>query len=242
MFSSLTIDGRSKFSPSEQIYYYVIDEILGLNIDANTIFPLCTELAMPLKVSVTVVEQAYARLVKEKYCEYHGTRLGLMEAELRRSIQIRSIGDLLAIATRMNMTPVTIYDTPIVKRLPQDVLQLSKQTMPKRSLVTTSLNLGDDIPLSFVYEVINQKKLPENTDLLSGEVSMYSQLSARSDAIVQPTLMSATRLSETVAMLLHVPNQIPAICMHSSIDIAAQKDVAQLYVFVTPRVFLTLKS
>jgi DNA-binding transcriptional regulator YhcF (GntR family) len=242
MFSTLTIDGRSRHTPSDQIYHYVIDEILSLNIHAQTIFPDCNAVAIQCNMQPADVQEAYARLVAESYCEVEGNTITLKEAELRRSIQLASMNEVLAIGSTMNMESISNHFPPIITMMLPELIGLAKQRMPKQSLLLRTLNLGDRLPLSYVIVVVNVKKISNELRILANDTSFYDLLSNRPDTIVHPTLMSACRLSHEASSLLKLPNNTPAICMHSSIDSLTQADIAQMYVLLTPRVFLSLKT
>jgi DNA-binding transcriptional regulator YhcF (GntR family) len=235
MFSNLTIDGRSKHSPSDQIYYYVIDEILSLNIHAQTIFPDCDAVAIQCKMELADVQEAYERLVAESYCEVEGNTITLIEAELHRSIHLSSMSEVLAIGSTMNMES-------IITMMPPELIGLAKQRMPKQSLLLRTLNLGDRIPLSYAIVVVNVKKITHEQQSLAKDTSFYDTLSNHPDTIVHPTLISACHLSQEASSLLKLPKNTPAICMHSSIDSLTQSDIAQMFVILTPRVFLSLKA
>ena len=242
MFEALSIDGRSRHSASDQIYLYVIDEIIGLNIHSQTMFPITSDVALQFDIPTSTVQEAYSRLVQEKYCEVFGETITLIDEELRRSIHIRSMEDVVVMATTMNMLSSTETYDPVVTTLPAELLLLSKQTMPKESLVLSALNLGDGIPLSYVVVVVNTEKLSPDQSTMATDISFYQTLSNHLDSVVQPTILSACRLSEEVSSLMRLPTNIPSVCMHSSIDFLAHRDVAQMYVMLTPRVFLTLKA
>lgn len=241
MFDALLIDGRSKYSTADQIYHYVIDEILMLNIDAQTVFPLSSDVAFEHNIQPTVVQDAYSKLVIENYCEVLGDTITLIGEELRRCVQIRSMEDVLNIASLLNMEASIQTFEPVLAPLPQELLSLSKQRMPKEALLIRSLNSGG-IPLSYVILVVNTEKLTKEQIKMATDVSFYEVLSSHPDAVVHPTLMSACRLSEDISTMMRLPHHIPAVCMHSSIDFLAQQDVAQMYVLLTPRVFLTLNT
>lgn len=242
MFDALLIDGRSKHSTTDQIYHYVIDEILMLNIHAQTVFPLSSDVAFGLNIQPTVVQDAYSKLVLENYCEVLGDTITLIGEELRRCIQIRSMEDVLNIASLLNMQASIQTFEPVLAPIPQELLSLSKQRMPKETLLIRSLNTGDAIPLSYVILVVNTKKLTKEQIKMATDVSFYEVLSSHPDAVVHPTLMSACRLSEDTSTMMRLPHHIPAVCMHSSIDLLTHQDVAQMYVLLTPRVFLTLNT
>ena len=242
MFDSLVIDGRSKHTASEQIYFYVIDGILNLNIDSQTVFPMSHEVAASSHITTADVEKAYSRLVAESYCEVQGNTITLIDAELRRSIQISSMSDVLTIASTMNMEATSQSFEPIVSSLPPELILLSKRSMPKQSLLLRTLNVGDGIPLSYVLIVINKKKLPKELLSMATDMSFYDALSNHPDSLVHPTLMSACRLTPDVSALMQLPNNIPALCMHSTIDFLTKTNVAQMYVLLTPRVFLSLNT
>jgi DNA-binding transcriptional regulator YhcF (GntR family) len=242
MFSNLTIDGRSKHSPSDQIYYYVIDEILSLNIHAQTIFPDCDAVAIQCKMELADVQEAYERLVAESYCEVEGNTITLIEVELRRSIHLSSMNEVLAIGATMNMESIIDHFPPIITMMPPELIGLAKQRMPKQSLLLRTLNLGDRIPLSYAIVVVNVKKITHEQQSLAKDTSFYDMLSNHPDTIVHPTLISACHLSQEASSLLKLPKNTPAICMHSSIDSLTQSDIAQMFVILTPRVFLSLKT
>ena len=242
MFSALSIDRRSRHSVSDQMYHYVIDEILSLNVHAQTIFPESKTVALQFNVDTSEVEEAYARLVAESYCEVQGDTITLIEAEVRRSIQISSISDVLDIALTMNMIATSQSFKPVIGMLPPELLGLSKQRMSKTSILLQSLNFGDEIPLSYVMVIINPKKITNQLRSLASNTDFYLTLSNQPDMIVQPTLMSACRLSQDISSLLRLSNNTPAICLHSSIDSLTQTNIAQMYVMLTPRVFLSLKT
>jgi DNA-binding transcriptional regulator YhcF (GntR family) len=242
MFSTLSIDGRSRHSASEQLYHYVIDEILNLSIHAQTTFPPTDAVAMQLKIASAEVQTAYARLVAESYCEVQGNTITLIEAEVHRSIPISSMNDVLAIASTRNMLATSHSFKPVISTMPGELLGLAKQPMPKHSLLLRLLNFGDGIPLSYVIVVVNPKKITNELRTLANDTAFYLTLSHQADSVVQPTLMSACRLSNEVSSLLQLSHNTPAICMHSSIDSLTQTNIAQMFVLLTPRVFLSLKT
>lgn len=242
MFDSLLIDGRSKHSAADQIFHYIIDEILMLNIHAQTVFPLSSNVALLFDIQPSVVQAAYSRLVLESYCEVLGNTITLISEELRRSIPIHSMEDVLNMATALNMKVSIQEFEPLIATIPTELLSLSKRSMPKESLLIRSLNTGDNIPLSYVILVVNTEKLTKGQMAMATNVTFYAELSNHPDAVVHPTLISACRLSEDISKIMRLPHHIPALCMHSSIDFLTHQDVAQMYVVLTPRAFFTLNT
>ena len=237
LFNDFSYDKRSKYNPSEQLFYHVVDKIISYQVIPNEAFPSFHELAALLKLDPSDVQLTYDRLVKEKYCGPISNSIGVIMTTFVNRLNLGNVMNVEESLTHHNLDPViqvmTNVSNPLTKFF-QDWMLIPKQ-LKRREL--HRLHSGKEIP--FFYSVISMD--PAYLSIHCKDCNSFDELIAdwSTDASVEWTTMVLLTLSlpEPLAKVFRVLEGTSAFALRSSaLNNNGMMLATVMYVF-TPRMF-----